>query len=62
MPTRKCIKCSRELALGDFEDNWRHKVNVCRRCKANYQRDYQRMRRQREEKKKELEINGLSKE
>ncbi len=29
---RTCIKCKRELPLGMFDDNWRHKVNICKDC------------------------------
>lgn len=39
---RTCIKCGRELPLGMFDDNWRHKVNVCKDCKRKYQKEYER--------------------
>lgn len=44
---RTCIKCGKELPLGMFDDNWRHKVNVCKKCKKEYQREYERIRRER---------------
>lgn len=33
---RECIKCNRKLPIGMFDDNWRHKVNICKDCKRNY--------------------------
>ena len=35
---RVCIKCGRTLPLGWFDDNWRHKSNICKDCKYYYSR------------------------
>jgi hypothetical protein len=47
MTTRKCIKCGKEKPVGQFDDNWRHKVNICKQCRREYQREYQRKQRRR---------------
>lgn len=38
--TRQCIKCDRQLPLGMFDDNWRHKVNICKDCMKSIQKAY----------------------
>ena len=44
MPTsRKCIKCNKERPEGMFDDNWRHKVNVCIDCQSEYQKEYRKI-------------------
>ena len=39
---RTCIKCKRDLSDCMFDDNWRHKVNICRDCKREWQRAYRK--------------------
>jgi hypothetical protein len=46
--TRICIKCGRELPLGMFQDNVRHKVNRCNDCRNVYMKEY----RQRSDRRK----------
>lgn len=55
---RKCIKCGRELPLGMFHDNWRHKVNVCKDCLLVYQRERKKINR---ELKKERQLRAMDK-
>ena len=45
---RKCIKCNRDLPLGQFDDNWRHKVNICKKCKSEYHREYNKKQKRRD--------------
>ena len=37
---RKCIKCGEKHPLGMFDDNWRHKVNICKDCQRAYAKLY----------------------
>lgn len=63
---RKCIKCGRELSLGMFDDNWRHKVNICKDCKREQNRKYYQSSEKRKKKnrlyKMENRIEELRKE
>ena len=44
---RTCIKCERELYEGMFDDNWRHKVNICRDCQLELKREYRKIKAKR---------------
>ena len=37
---RTCIKCNKQLPVSMFNDNWRHKTNICKDCHNKYQREY----------------------
>lgn len=52
---RKCIKCGKEEPLGQFDDNWRHKVNVCKDCRRRHKREYNR-----DIQKRKIKIKGIS--
>ena len=39
---RTCIKCNKELPLGMFDDNWRHRTFVCKNCVLERQREYRK--------------------
>lgn len=57
---RRCIKCNRELPDGRFDDNWRHRVNVCRECMNAYQRDKNRLVKERKERNARRSNNYFS--
>lgn len=57
---RRCIKCNRELPDGRFDDNWRHRVNTCRECMNAYQRDKNRLVKERKERNARRSNNYFS--
>ena len=35
---RQCIKCAKTLPVGWFDDNARHKSNICKDCRSYYRK------------------------